>query len=309
MGTSGYYGSGFHRGGFYAAWYYGPSNPFDTIHFAETYSATVKRFVRTADSIRFTDFVAKGKLVIDSINFNDLVTGKVVHFGSASDAIHFSEIIRSIRSRVSVSDVITLSDAANRPGIRSVSDTIHFSEARIGQDLKVVSDSVHFTEAYAKTVIVKLHVADAIVLSDGVNQTGVIFCDNYTTTLGIRSKFTLFYPPVSPTLTQDLRNPQFGNQNKVDTNAVVRRTRTGQLISFRASTWPTMEAFKYKFVGLSKATRDSLVSFLAQTSGKLIGIMDHENRSWTGVVVNAQVPTMQAGPGCQYEAELEIRVS
>lgn len=103
-------------------------------------------------------------------------------------------------------------------------------------------------------------------------------------TLG-SAKLTLTHPFVSPTRTVILRNPQFGNADRLSFDRINRETRGGTLIMFADPTWPKQQTMNITLVALSRQQKEDLLDFLNASIGQDIGLLDHENRLWKGIML------------------------
>jgi alkyl hydroperoxide reductase subunit AhpC len=98
-------------------------------------------------------------------------------------------------------------------------------------------------------------------------------------------KLTLTYPFVSPTRTVVLRNPQFGNVDRLAFDRINRETRGGTLIMFADATWPKQQTMNVTLTALNRQQKENLLDFLSTSVGQDIGLLDHENRLWKGIVL------------------------
>ncbi len=113
------------------------------------------------------------------------------------------------------------------------------------------------------------------------------------------------YPYVTPTTTVVLRNPEFGNRERLGFNRINRETRGGSLIVFADPQWPKIKTVQVTLNSLSADQAADLKAFLRESLGKEIGLLDYENRQWRGIITNPD--TEVANPGrCDYTAILEF---
>jgi len=113
-------------------------------------------------------------------------------------------------------------------------------------------------------------------------------------TLGVTT-FTLTYPFVSPTLTVVLRNPEYANKDDLSFNRVNRQTRGGTLVVFVDQTWPKTQKLAVEIRWLKPAQVTDLLELFTSSLGKEVGLLDHENRLWRGIIINPDTPV--ANPG------------
>jgi len=96
---------------------------------------------------------------------------------------------------------------------------------------------------------------------------------------------TLTYPFASPSSTLVLRNPEFTDRDMLNFNRINRKTRGGTLVVFADPNWPKTQVLSVQVDNLSHTQRDALITFLATSLGKEIGLLDWEGRQWRGLIV------------------------
>lgn len=110
-----------------------------------------------------------------------------------------------------------------------------------------------------------------------------------------RNVLTLSYPFGAPSTEVTLRNPQFGNTNRLNFMRIKTTTRGGTLLVFADPQWPKEQTFSLQIAGLSKTQVDDLQTFLKLTLGKEIGLVDHESRRWKGFITTPNMDVTQIG--------------
>lgn len=123
-------------------------------------------------------------------------------------------------------------------------------------------------------------------------------------TLG-SATLTLTYPFTTPSLTLALRNPEFNNVERLSLTRISRITRGGTLVVFADTIWPKVKSLTLKIKVLTDTQRVDLLNFLDSSVGKEIGLLDHENRQWRGVILNPNTPLIQQH-NCNHEVDLEF---
>lgn len=104
-----------------------------------------------------------------------------------------------------------------------------------------------------------------------------------------------------------LRSPKFQNVWTSDTGVKIRRSLDGTLQTPRDPNWPTISGFKMEFEGLTIAERNSLITFLMQTAGQIVGVTDFEGTDWTGVFRNEEVVFTEGNDtNCTWSVSLEF---
>lgn len=225
-----------------------------------------------------------------------------------------------------VSDVLAFTDSAGLTYFASVSQTLSFTQD--GERKNIIVDQLNLiqialaakggvgndTLALVQTLgmqgIFSRSIADILGLKQAVAYyiEGLCTRQQYSPFIGASTdssytppsltpptigshKLTLTYPYVSPTTTLVLRNPQFGDKDRLNFNRINRSTRGGTLIVFADPKWPKTQALAVQVDGLTQAQASDMIAFLRQSLGQEIGLLDWENRQWRGVITtpDAQV--------------------
>lgn len=114
----------------------------------------------------------------------------------------------------------------------------------------------------------------------------------------------LRYPTASPTTIITIRDPQLGNGERVDTHAVIRRTRSGELKS--VDNWHNNKVHSFSFSVLTRTERNDLESFLITTAGQEITLF-FNSQLWHGFIISPQTDIITEKDDCSYEAAFEFR--
>lgn len=144
-------------------------------------------------------------------------------------------------------------------------------------------------------------VTDELFLTDSLAVSLISSC--------LGTGIVLTYPFESPQFTITLRKPNFGNLERLEFTRINRESRGGSLIVFRDSFWPRSERQSYQFSALGQNDIDHLFDFLAVSLGKEIGLLDHENRQWKGIILTPDADTAEQGRGsfvAQFDFEGEL---
>ena len=127
-------------------------------------------------------------------------------------------------------------------------------------------------------------------------------------TLG-NATLTLTYPYTTPTTTLVLRNPEFQNQDSLNFNRINRETRGGTLVVYADPNWPKAQSLTLTVSHLKQTQVDDLLDFLLESLGKEIGLLDHENRQWRGIILTPDAEVSHVGRenrSVQFEFEGEL---
>lgn len=125
-----------------------------------------------------------------------------------------------------------------------------------------------------------------------------------------QSSVTLFYPTVSPTLTVQIRAPEFGDRDRLLHDKINRDTRGGSLKIFADTTWPKLQILEMQFTGLKETEAQAVLDFFEDTLGLEVGFTDWEGRTWHGVIVSPDrelVRTKRNNVDISFEFEGELQ--
>jgi hypothetical protein len=103
-----------------------------------------------------------------------------------------------------------------------------------------------------------------------------------------------------------LRNPDLGDVERVETEGVVRRSRAGTLLGVRDNDWPQTQTNAYTFRVIKAAEKNAFISFLQDYAGLEIGIVDHLDQEWTGIIATPENEIVTTKDDCSYEFSFEF---
>ena len=90
------------------------------------------------------------------------------------------------------------------------------------------------------------------------------------------------------------KNPDFSDSKQVETNAVLRETRHGELKGFRSTDWPTVTNWTYTFTGVREVVVIAYKAFLAIAEGLKVTLLDHNSATHYGYIVSSpEVETLK----------------
>jgi hypothetical protein len=126
-------------------------------------------------------------------------------------------------------------------------------------------------------------------------------------TLGDAS-LTLTYPFVTPTVTVTLPNADWGDRDRQEFQRVHRNLRGGAVVIFAEDGWPEQRVLTLDIDGMDETQAGDLLDFLLTSLGAEIGLLDHENRQWRGILLNpeAEITQTQREGSCEYAVSLEF---
>lgn len=123
-------------------------------------------------------------------------------------------------------------------------------------------------------------------------------------TLGTAT-LTLTYPFVSPTTTLVLRNPEFDDRDGLSFARVNRLTQGGTLVIYSDPIWSKQRVLQVTIKALKKAKAEELLDFLGDSLGKEVGLLDHMNQQWRGLITKPDNPVSEDERGA-YTVSLEF---
>ncbi len=227
------------------------------------------------------------------------------HQGIANVTIHDFLNFQHITGRAlsaSAADVLTLSQIAFRR--MTANDVLFLTQTASGFIARPGVSILALTDAVSRIFVAHRSLTDNL----GLNSSVAAFLDDARVrcqyhpfigggpgtsipatmpTLG-NAKVTLTYPFVSPSTTLVLRNPQFGNIDRLSFDRINRETRGGTLIMFVDPKWPKQQVMNVTITALKRSQKDALLAFFNTSIGQDIGYLDHENRLWRGIILTPE---------------------
>lgn len=261
-------------------------DPPDLLRLLHNVQVAGPKLVSVSDVLGFTNIPTQHQGIAnvsihDFLNFQH-ITGQV-KFATAADTLALTQV--AFR-RMTANDVLFLTQTASgfiaRPGVSILA----------------------LTDAVARIFVAHRSLTDSL----GLNSSVAAFLDDSrvrcqyhpfigggpgasipTTmpTLG-NAHVTLTYPFVSPSTTLVLRNPQFGNIDRLAFDRINRETRGGTLIMFVDPKWNRQQVMNVTFTALKRSQKDALLAFFNTSIGQDIGYLDHENRLWKGIILTPE---------------------
>jgi len=224
----------------------------------------------------------------NAIVFDQLARQNILFVDASNTLVLVADITANIVN-VQASNILNFQDTADQ-NIKEVSLVSEF----------ILIDNMSAESVKTLTLVSDLFIID--MLADNQEQSSLAnlleILDSVSfqlTTACLGDGIILTYPFDSPTHTITLRNPDFGNLDRLEFTRINRESRGGTLIVFRDEDWPIAERQSYQFSSLSRSHIIHLHDFLSASLGQEIGLLDHENRQWKGVILNPEADTAQQG--------------
>lgn len=263
-----------------------------------------------------------------TLQLEQSVTAAAPRFVSASTVLPLSNEVRfSQNARVSIVDLLSLDSRCGLVKERSATNVLELLQKAVRivtassilnlqqtldvNRVKAGSSTFVLTQTLARVLEAKRTVVQPLDLSVSANGFIIaagLFCA-YKPFIGSGpgqapavtppmlgyAKLSLTYPLISPTLTVVLRNPQFGNQDRLAFDRVNRETRGGTLDMFADPDWPKQTTLNVNVTALRRQQVENLLAFFQASIGQEIGLLDHENRQWRGIIITPDASVEQEG--------------
>ncbi len=284
-----------------------------------------------AEALSFIETIdLRGPIYIeaqDVLHFSEVPAGDLaVIYVSASDVLEFEDRCGRVLT-ASASDVLVLTAVGERRN--RAADALVFVETLSAGKGGFVEETFHLTQVAHCQTILNLPVNESLgLVESGTYQLVGPGCllRFYKPMVGFSSDatitppttiiptlgtalLTLTYPYVTPTLTVVLRNPEFGNKDNLTFTRVNRQTRGGTLVVFADAFWPKVQLLHIEIRCLKSQQVEDLLNFFTQSLGKEVGLLDHENRQWHGIITDPDAAVSNPGRGdysvtFEFEGEL-----
>jgi hypothetical protein len=272
-----------------------PTFPPDLLTLVQSvaYSGSASRSVASAleltQSVTVTQAVIN-KSVSSLISFSE-VLGRPIDASASSvlSLVGDAEIVQSEESVLSLSG-----EAIGVPvkGTESEMTLTHVLE-RVLVGLKLVSSDLNINHSvlyYSARLAQECTYSPQI----GFSGSGIVAPPATSPTLG-NATLTLTYPEGAPTMTVVLRNPNFGNVDKFNFMRIKTVTRGGSLLVYANPDWPKERVFSITVDALRQTQVDELRALITASLGKEVGLLNHENRYWKGLITTPDLDITQIG--------------
>jgi len=114
----------------------------------------------------------------------------------------------------------------------------------------------------------------------------------------------LRYPTTLPTVTVSIPDPQLGNVVRVESNAIVRRNRGGEIKS--VDNWHDDIIQSFSIATMTRTQRDELENFLEVSAGYEIAL-SFNGEVWYGYIISPQSEIITIRDNCSYNVAFEFQ--
>jgi hypothetical protein len=261
--------------------------------------------VSVAQSIEFHDAVetrgAVNVTVHQSVNFAQSESG---YPGVTTQRMADVLVLQQVAGRVidvSVNQSVAFSQSGERRN--TVNQSLGLSQlVKAGKGAEV-DQAMGLTDVATRTVIATREIEHDLGLKQSVTfyveqscRHGYTLFVGSTTVAGYttpsdtpptltKDTLTLTHPFDDPTTTLVLRNPEFGDKDRLGFNRINRETRGGTLIVFADPKWPKSQTLSVQVDALKQSQVSALLQFFKDSLGQEIGLLDWEGRQWRGIIL------------------------
>ena len=212
-------------------------------------------------------------------------------------------------TNVNISQMVTLVSYGQRCIIASAQNSLSLSQE--GREVKweTVDDTLSFislgTGYLTNPVSNNLIITHNVQVSILYNNISTLVLGNLVTCQLIAKAYRvqdgpLYNIPHNPiiqltygSITLILRNPSFGDNDVKEFRRINRRSRGNALHIFRDPIWPVANRINYTFNDLSDKDKSTLLSFIENSIGQQITLVDYEQRNWLGVIITPSADIKQ----------------
>jgi hypothetical protein len=231
------------------------------------------------------------KLVGQVLSFTDKV-GRVLT-ASVSQSISFTQ---TGERRNAVNHVLTLTQLARAGKGGLVEQTLALVQTVVNKSVfrRTIPQALGLNQSVTYFIVQGCVTKQYSPFVGGTSVSGYTAPSTTAPTL-VRGPMTLTYPYVSPTSTLVFRNPEFGDKDRLLFNRVNRETRGGTLIVFADPKWPKTQILSVQVDNLGPEAIANFLTFLQDSLGQEIGLLDWEGRQWRGIIITPDTQATHVG--------------
>jgi hypothetical protein len=274
--------------------------------------STNQKIIKITDTLAFSQS-GDGHDLNQSL-FQNLYFGHDVSYSFGNRTYHVSQTLQFTQSahrakEASVYQLLPMWQVLDGKNKQAVSQTLTFTETVTAERSKGVQQQLVFTEVVGLNCVRVRSVSQALGF---LHRAGIY--KNSASWLSEPISFPVVPPTSLPALapgdatrphvqlsssrarTLTFPAPQFGNKDELKFTRIQRNTRGGNLIIYQDPIWPKEEIFTLTWKWLTEAQREALFIFVTKTLGYNVTLIDHEGRSWVGVILTPESDWTQTGP-------------
>lgn len=240
-------------------------------------------FTQTVNGVLLVEGIER--TITQTIIFNDTATSVFISVDAiacdAEDTVNFTDRVALPITIAAFNNVIFTQTASTTLG-KFVEQTVFFSGT--------ITLEQSLTRTITQTVVFRHYFVYELGDPDLCFYAPLVGSGTFPSAPVLTKKdfVTLFWPTTSPTITLQIRAPEFGDRDRLQHDKINRETRGGSLKIFADTTWPKLQILEMQFIALKETEAQSLLDFFEDTLGLLVGFTDWENRTWHGVIVSPE---------------------
>lgn len=262
-----------------------------------------------AQTITFTQsvgFTSNHHYLTDNVSFVQAVQVSGRHY-RVGNTINFQD--RAVRVKeLHLGNLLVLTQRAGTANWQDASNNFSLVQSVVVS--RGFSQTITFTDQVTFLISRVFDIADTLTLTQGVTiykQNDPNFALGQTVAPINHTPVTLSGHGYSITL----NIPEFGDEYEIEHQRINRQTRGGDRIIFKDPIWPVIERTSLKFNGLSQSKIHELMTFMYNTMGKTISLVDHNGITWNVMITNPDAEAEQSsGQACGgFDIQLEFEGS
>jgi hypothetical protein len=228
-----------------------------------------------------------------------------------SDSLVLShQVILNCERTITFSDSLDLSDDGHKTSQQSLEDTLTLSQTleKLDEIVSLLSLTQSVTFDTGKLIAQAVSLIHQVLLNTVLTRSISHSLTLGHTAIAIVGEYgTCTYNPIStvlpgaPTLvkasnvtytcgvsTLILRAPAIGDSDELSYQKILTETSGGTLRNYRKSNWPKARILNYVFDNLDSDEKSEVLTFLKDSLGKQVTLVDYWGRTWIGVILNPE---------------------
>lgn len=117
-----------------------------------------------------------------------------------------------------------------------------------------------------------------------------------------RNTFTISYDGTTITFPA----PLMGNRLRVERQLIKRETIRKAWVSYRDPNWNEIQAYRYTFDHVERSVTDSWLTFISDSLGQPVTVVDQNTITRTGIIVEPETPVAYNGDDDQCKDTVEV---
>jgi hypothetical protein len=107
-------------------------------------------------------------------------------------------------------------------------------------------------------------------------------------------------------MTISIRDPELGDSERHDSNAIIRENRGLNAITFKDATWPINIIKSFTITTMTRLMKDEFVDFVKASAADEIFITDPLGQVWIGIITSPVAEIVTTRDNCSYDANFQL---